>query len=365
MKYLSEYRVSEYIEKYINKIKQIARRNWNIMEVCGGQTHAIFRFGIDRLLTENISLLHGPGCPVCVTATDLIDKAITLSQRSNVIFCTFGDMMRVPGSQSALNQAKSAGADIRIVYSPLDAIDIAKKNPDREVVFFSIGFETTAPLIASAILYAHKRDLKNFYILNGLVRIPPAIELLLKNPDSKIDALLAPGHVCTVSGCGEYELISKKYDVPIVITGFEPLDLTQGIYMAVEQLERGEIGTLNQYSRAVSREGNVNARGIINKVFDISDRRWRGLGIIRDSGYVLKKAYKKYDAEVRYDISPMISSDESECIVSDILQGFAKPNQCRQFDKNCTPEHPLGPMMVSAEGVCAAYYKHWDKYVAG
>ena len=365
MKYIDEYRSPEIIEKYISAINRMATDKWNIMEICGGQTHAIFRFGLDRLLPHRINLLHGPGCPVCVTPAELVDKAIHLSLQPDVILCTFGDMMRVPGSGSDLMQARSHGADIRIVYSPLDAIDIARQKDGNSVVLFAIGFETTAPLIASVILTAQKLGLGNLSILNGMVRIPPAIESLLNNPNSRIDALLAPGHVCTVSGYTEYENISDEYKIPIVVTGFEPLDLVQGIYMAVAQLEMGDTRTVNQYSRAVYRGGNVQARKTIDDVFDITDGEWRGLGLINNSGYALKDVFRQFDAETKFDISIPLAGNHKSCLVPEVLQGLARPNQCPEFGKACTPEHPLGPMMVSSEGSCAAYYKNRSAYAAG
>ena len=362
MKFSNEYRSPELIEKYLTKIKKITQKKWNIMEVCGGQTHAIFRYGIDQLIPPKINLLHGPGCPVCVTPSDMIDKAIMISFKPQTVLCTFGDMIRVPGSHDDLLSAKAKGANIRVVYSPLEAVELAKINHNQAFVFMAIGFETTAPLIASVVLTADKLNLNNFYILNGMVRIPPAIEMLLSNPAGKIDALLAPGHVCTISGYCEYEFISSKYNIPIIITGFEPADLVQGIFMAIDQLENGKAQVVNQYARAVIREGNNNAQLNINRVFDLADRHWRGLGVIKDSGYVLNNKFMQFDAQSHFNISVASSANDSRCIASDILQGFAKPDQCPEFNRNCRPDNPIGPMMVSSEGACSAYYKYRSNY---
>ncbi len=358
MKYLDEYRSTEFVNRYLSRIKKTVHGHWNIMEVCGGQTHAIFKFGLDQLLPSNISLLHGPGCPVCVTPAFIIDQAISVSLKPGTILCTFGDMIRVPGNDADLLSARGRGADVKIVYSPLDAIELAKRHPDKEIVFLAIGFETTVPAIASTILTADKLKIKNFSILNATVRIPPAIEALLKNPECQIDALLAPGHVCTVTGLCEYELLVNKYQIPIIATGFETVDLIQGIFAAVDQLEKGKASLSNRYSRAIDFYGNKDAQYIISQVFDITDRQWRGLGIIENSGYILKKEYQQYDAENRFDIATTESDNENGCIVSDILSGRSIPSQCPEFGKTCRPEHPLGPMMVSSEGSCAAYYKY-------
>jgi hydrogenase expression/formation protein HypD len=362
MKYINEYRASEIINRYIARINHTIKGRWNIMEVCGGQTHAIYKFGIDQLLSQNITLLHGPGCPVCVTPASIIDKAISIALKPNTILCTFGDMIRVPGNNGDLLSSRGNGAKIQIVYSPIDAVNLAEKHPNKNIVFLAIGFETTAPLIASTILIADRRKINNYSILNATVRIPPAIEALLANPTSRIDALLAPGHVCTITGLHEYELLADKYQIPIIATGFEPVDLINGICNAVERLERGEAGLGNSYPRAVNYYGNKNARDIINQVFDIVDRQWRGLGIIKSSGYALKDKYKNYDVENRFDIDLNDPTVDSRCIVSDILSGRAHPNQCPEFGTNCRPEHPLGPMMVSAEGTCAAYYRYGRDY---
>jgi len=362
MKQLAEYRAPDIVEGYVSRINRMITREWNIMEVCGGQTHAIFKFGIDELLSSKIRLVHGPGCPVCVTPSSVIDKAIAIALKPKTVLCTFGDMIRVPGNNGDLLSARGSGADVRIVYSPLDAIEVALKNRDKEIVFLAIGFETTVPSIASTILMAEKQKIENYSILNATVRIPPAIEALLINPDCRIDALLAPGHVCTITGLQEYKSLAAKYKIPIVATGFEPVDLIKGIFAAVRRLEKNRIGLGNRYARAVDVFGNKNAQKIIDEVFDIVDRRWRGLGVIKESGYTLMDKYRFYDAENRFDVSVSEHEDENGCIVSDILSGRATPDQCPEFGKGCYPEHPLGPMMVSSEGVCAAYYKYGDKY---
>lgn len=358
MKYIDEYRSSEFVNRYVSRIRKTVRGNWNIMEVCGGQTHAIFKFGLDQLLSSNITLLHGPGCPVCVTPASIIDQAISISLKPGTMLCTFGDMIRVPGNDADLLSARGQGADVKIVYSPLDAIEPAKRLPDREIVFLAIGFETTVPAIASVVLTADRLKIKNFSILNAIVRIPPAVEALLKDPECRIDALLAPGHVCTITGLREYKSLVNKYQIPIIATGFEPVDLIQGIFAAVEQLERGKANLSNRYSRAINFYGNKYAQYIIGQVFDITDREWRGLGTIANSGYNLKEEYKQYDAKNRFDIALTKSDNENKCIVSDILSGRSNPSQCPEFGKTCRPGHPLGPMMVSSEGSCAAYYKY-------
>ncbi|MFH1699872.1 MAG: hydrogenase formation protein HypD [Candidatus Zixiibacteriota bacterium] len=362
MRYLSEYRTPELINKYLSIVRQITTDNWNIMEVCGGQTHAIFKFGIDRLVPQNIDLLHGPGCPVCVTPMKLIDQATSLSLNTDTILCTFGDMMRVPGSHGDLLSARAEGADIRIVYSPLDAVALAQKTPEKNIVFFAIGFETTAPGNGYSVLVADRLEINNYSILCGMVRIPPAVNSLLGSPDCRIDALLAPGHVCTITGLEDYKKLVSLYQIPIIATGFEPADLVQGIYMAVEQLEAGHAGLKNQYGRAVNEDGNRHAQMIINEVFDVTDREWRGLGIIKESGYTLKNKYTKYDAEHYLNNYHEKPYSKSKCIMADILSGRAKPDQCPEFTSECRPEHPLGPMMVSSEGVCSAYYKYRSNY---
>ena len=328
------------------------------MEICGGQTHAILRFGIDQLLPDLIRLIHGPGCPVCVTPVELIDKAIEIALDRRVIFCSFGDMLRVPGSSTDLLSAKARGADVRMVYSPLDALRLAEKNPEREVVFFAVGFETTAPTTAMAVMQAAKRGVRNFSLLVAHVRVPPAVELILGAADSGVQGLLAAGHVCTVMGWAEYEPIAQKYGVPIVVTGFEPLDILHGLVMCVRQLEQGRAQVENQYSRVVCREGNRVAQELIRSVFQFVPRNWRGIGEIPDSGLGLRDPYAVFDAEKRFGPAQRRSADSAECMSGLVLQGRIKPSECPAFGSRCTPEHPLGATMVSSEGACAAYYKY-------
>lgn len=358
MKYIDEYRDKGAVEVYIKRINNITTRHWNIMEVCGGQTHAILKFGIDQLLPQKINLIHGPGCPVCVTPVELIDKAIEIASRKNTIFCSFGDMLRVPGTTSDLFTAKARGADIRIVYSPMDSLKIAKENPSKEVVFFAVGFETTAPANAMAVYQAKKQNIKNFSILVAHVLVPPAMEIILSSPTNKVNGFLAAGHVCTVMGYTEYEPIAKKYKVPIVVTGFEPLDIVQGIYMCVKQLEEGRYEVENQYTRSVRREGNRPAQKLIKKVFKVVNRKWRGIGNIPQSGLGLTDEYIEFDAEKRFNVEFFDIEESTECISGIILQGVKKPPECPSFGTKCTPEHPLGATMVSSEGACAAYYRY-------
>ncbi|HDS01173.1 MAG TPA: hydrogenase formation protein HypD [candidate division Zixibacteria bacterium] len=358
MKYIDEYHNPRAVAAFAEKIKSITSRDWNIMEVCGGQTHAIVRHGLDQLLPDRITLLHGPGCPVCVTPLSIIDKAIEIAGRENVIFCSFGDMMRVPGSAGDLFSVKSAGGDLRVVYSPLDALRIAQENPDKEVVFFGIGFETTAPANAMSILQAGLVGLENFSVLSAMVLIPPAMEVILSSDNNKVDAFLAAGHVCTVSGFEQYEELSAGYSVPIVVTGFEPLDIIQGIYMSLAQLEDGRAMVENQYSRSVKREGNAEARRVMEDVLTIVDRRWRGLGMIESSGLAISDKYRQYDAEEKFGKVDDISDQSGECISAEILKGTRKPFDCPAFGTRCTPENPLGATMVSSEGACSAYYSY-------
>ncbi|NIP42258.1 MAG: hydrogenase formation protein HypD [candidate division Zixibacteria bacterium] len=358
MKYIDEYHNTEAVAAFAGKIKSIGSRKWNIMEVCGGQTHAIVRHGLDQLLPDEITLLHGPGCPVCVTPVNIVDKAIEIAGRQNVIFCSFGDMMRVPGSDGDLFGVKSAGGDLRVLYSPLDAIRIAEENSGKEVVFFGIGFETTAPANAMAILWADQIGLENFSVLSAMVLIPPAMELILSSRSNKVDAFLAAGHVCTVSGYEQYEVLSQSYSLPIVVTGFEPLDIIQGIYMAVAQLEDGRAEVENQYSRSVKREGNFAALRIMQEVFTAVDRTWRGFGMIKSSGLAISDKYRRYDAEEKFGKVDDISDKDSECISGDILSGTKKPFDCHAFGNKCTPDNPLGATMVSSEGACSAYYSY-------
>lgn len=361
MKFIDEYRDADAVKEYTAQIKKIVTRHWNIMEVCGGQTHSIVKFGIDELLPKEITLIHGPGCPVCVTPLEQIDKAIELASRKDVIFCSFGDMLRVPGSKKDLLSVKAEGGDVRILYSPVDALKIAKENSAEEVVFFAVGFETTAPANAMAVYQAKEQGIKNFSILISHVLVPPAIEAILSSPHNKVQAFLAAGHVCTIMGYEEYFPIAEKYKVPIVVTGFEPLDILQGVLMCAKQLEEGRAEVENQYSRVVSKEGNKFAQEIIKKVFTLSDRKWRGIGEINQSGLTLSEDYKEYNAEVKFNLNDIKVDEPKECVSGKILQGLIKPNQCEAFGTLCTPEHPLGATMVSSEGACAAYYRYRSK----
>ena len=358
MKYIAEYRELRTARVLSRAIHSVTTRPWTLMEICGGQTHAILKFGIEALLPKEISLVHGPGCPVCVTPVELIDKAITLASRHDVIFTSFGDMLRVPGSERDLLTVKSQGGNIRIVYSPLDAVRIAEQNPDRMVVFFAVGFETTAPANAMAVWQAQRTGLKNFSILCSHVLVPPAIEAILSSSLNRVQGFLAAGHVCTVMGFEEYLPLADKYRVPIVVTGFEPADILQGILMAVRQLEEGRYEVENQYSRSVKREGNLAARKLLSEVFEIVDRRWRGIGSIPLSGYRLKGKYEKFDAERLFELQDAGAQESPLCIAGLVLQGQRKPNECPAFNIRCTPEHPLGAPMVSSEGACAAYYRY-------
>ena len=358
MKYLNEYRDKESTERYSQLIHNITSKSWNIMEVCGGQTHTIVKYGIDELLPKGINLIHGPGCPVCVTSLELIDKSIVIASNPDVIFCSFGDMLRVPGSKKDLLTVKAEGGDVRMLYSPLDSLKIAVDNPGKEIVFFAVGFETTAPANAMAVYKAKELGLKNFSILVSHVLVPPAIEAILSSKNNRVQGFLAAGHVCTVMGFNEYFPIAKKYNVPIVVTGFEPLDILQGIYMCIRQLEEGRAEVENQYIRAVKKEGNIKAQDIINKVFKIGTRKWRGIGEIPDSGLVLRDEFINYDASLKFGLAEMNVEEPSECISGLILQGIKKPHQCPAFGTICTPEHPLGATMVSSEGACAAYYRY-------
>ena len=355
MKYLSEYRNFEATKKILNEIHKITTREWNIMEICGGQTHGLVKNGILELLPEKVRMIHGPGCPVCVTPLNLIDKAIELLEQG-VIVCSFGDMIRVPGSKKSLLEAKALGGDLRILYSPIEAVSIAKENPTKEVIFFAVGFETTAPANALSVLHAEKERINNYSILASHVLVPPAMEAILDDELCSIDAFLGAGHVCAIMGIQEYYPLVEKYKIPIVITGFEPLDLVQGIYMAVKQLEEGKYKLENQYSRIVKEYGNKAAIEVINTIFEIGNREWRGIGEIPNSGYVIKEAYRKYDAESKFNISYIKVSEDSNCMAGEILRGIKKPNQCDQFGKACKPANPLGAPMVSSEGACAAYY---------
>ncbi len=356
MKYLSEYRDPVLAKKVLQEIKKTVTRPWKIMEICGGQTHSLVKNGILNVLPEKITMLHGPGCPVCVTPLHLIDKAIYLAEKENVIMCSFGDMLRVPGSQKSLLEAKASGADVRILYSPLEAVKLAQKNPEKEVIFFAVGFETTAPSNALSVIHADKLGLKNYSILTSHVLVPPAISALMEDPESRIDGFLAAGHVCSIMGYWEYFPLVEKYKIPIVVTGFEPLDILQGILMTVKQLEEGRAELENQYTRMVKEEGNISAQKIISRVFDVSDQSWRGIGTIESSGYQLNLKYSRFDANKKFSIDIKKAVEDKECIAGDIMKGLKKPYQCVHFGKTCTPQNPLGAPMVSSEGACAAYY---------
>jgi hydrogenase expression/formation protein HypD len=356
MKYVDEYRSGALAQNIVQEIRRIQTRPWVIMEVCGGQTHSIVKHGIDELLPEGIELVHGPGCPVCVTSLEMMDKAHAIARRREVIFTSFGDMLRVPGSQFDLFTLKSQGAEVRIVYSPLDALKIARANPEKKVVFFAIGFETTAPANAMAVWQANREGLKNFSMLVSHVLVPPAIAAILQAPQNRVQGFLGPGHVCAVRGFGEYEAISSRFHVPIVITGFEPLDIIEGTLMVVRQLESGGARVENQYVRAVRREGNRIAQELMSEVFEICDRKWRGVGAIPKSGYRLRYEFRDYDAERLFAVEEIDTKEPSACISGQILKGIKKPHDCPAFGTSCTPQHPLGATMVSAEGACAAYY---------
>jgi hydrogenase expression/formation protein HypD len=369
MKYLDEYRDEQVAQNILKEIRRIRTRPWVLMEVCGGQTHTIVKYGLDHLLPPEIELVHGPGCPVCVTSLEMIDKAHAIAARPEVIFCSFGDMLRVPGSQVDLLILKSRGADVRIVYSPLDCLNIAKANPEKKVVFFAIGFETTAPANAMAVWRAKQEGIQNFSILVSHVLVPPAITSILQSPMNRVQGFLGPGHVCAVMGYEEYEAISARYKVPIVITGFEPMDLLEGVLMTVRQLEAGKAEVKNQYGRVVTREGNRPALRLVNQVFEVGDRKWRGVGAIPKSGYKLRFEFRDYDAERLFQVEEIDTQESSLCISGLVLRGVKKPHDCPAFGKDCTPDHPLGATMVSAEGACAAYYlygrhlQNWSKSV--
>jgi hydrogenase expression/formation protein HypD len=358
MKYLDEYRDGRVAKNIVDEIRRTVTRPWVLMEVCGGQTHSIVKYGLDYLLPPEIELVHGPGCPVCVTPLDMIDRAHAIARRSGVIFCSFGDMLRVPGSEGDLYQVKAAGGNVRIVYSPLDCLKIARANPDKKVVFFAIGFETTAPANAMAVFQAKALGLRNFSLLVSHVMVPPSMTGILQSPGNRVQGFLGPGHVCAVMGWSEYEPIAARYRVPIVITGFEPIDLLEGVLLAVRQLEQGRAEVENQYARAVSRDGNVAARKMIAQVFDVADRSWRGIGIIPKSGYKLSYAFRDYDADRIFQVENIRTREPEICISGQVLRGLKKPHDCPAFGTACTPQTPLGATMVSAEGACAAYYNY-------
>jgi hydrogenase expression/formation protein HypD len=356
MKYVDEYRDRATVERLSDAIRRAVTRPWTIMEVCGGQTHTILKSGLLDLLPAEITLVHGPGCPVCVTPVELIDRAVAIAAQPDTILCSFGDMLRVPGSERSLFDAKAEGGDVRIVYSPMDAVKLARQNPHRQVVFFAVGFETTAPANAMSVWQAARAGLDNYSILVAHVLVPPAIAAILEAPAHRVQAFLAPGHVCTVMGYEEYEPLAQRYNVPIVVTGFEPVDLLEGIHMAALQLESGRAEVENQYSRAVERAGNRSAQKLIQEVFEVSDRAWRGIGTIAASGLRLKGPYAAFDAAERFRVSGTGGAESPECISGLVLQGLKKPYECPAFGTLCTPEKPLGAPMVSSEGACAAYY---------
>jgi hydrogenase expression/formation protein HypD len=358
MKYLDEYRSETLARKLVAELHRVVTKPWVLMEVCGGQTHTIVKYGIDHLLPPPVELVHGPGCPVCVTSLEMIDKAHAIARRPDVIFCSFGDMLRVPGSEADLLVLKSRGADVRVVYSPIDCLKIARANPDKKVVFFAIGFETTAPGNAMAVWQAWQQGIKNFSVLVSHVLVPPSISSILQSPLNRVQGFLGPGHVCTVMGYREYEPITDRFRVPIVITGFEPLDILQGTLMAVRQLEAGTATVENQYRRVVQREGNRVAQCLVNQVFEVCDRKWRGVGSIPKSGYKLRYEFRDHDAERIFDVREIDTQEPAICISGMVLKGIKKPHDCPAFGKQCTPEHPLGATMVSAEGACAAYYAY-------
>jgi hydrogenase expression/formation protein HypD len=358
MKFLSEYRDPELAKSYLKEIKRTVTRPWTIMEVCGGQTHSLVKNGLLSLLPDEITMVHGPGCPVCVTPLHLIDKAVYLAEEKDVILCSFGDMLRVPGAQRSLLQAKANGADVRILYSPLEAVKLAQENPDREVVFFAVGFETTAPANALSVLHAQRAGLTNYSILASHVLVPPAMRAVLDDEHNVIQGFLAAGHVCAIMGIDAYYPIADHHRIPIVITGFEPVDLLQGILMTVRQLEQGQYEVENQYKRIVRPEGNLAAQQVIEQVFRVTDREWRGIGTIPQSGYEVKPELAAYDANAKFAVNIKHAEESKECIAGQVLKGLKKPHQCSQFGKACTPSTPLGAPMVSSEGACAAYYHY-------
>jgi len=356
MKYIEEFNDPELARRLLDDIHATVTRPWAMMEVCGGQTHSIIRHGIDQLLPEQVELIHGPGCPVCVTPLEMIDKALAVASRPEVIFCSFGDMLRVPGTDRDLFRVKGQGGDVRVVYSPLDALDIARRNPDRQVVFFGIGFETTAPANAMTVYEARRQGIGNFSLLVSHVCVPPAVEAIMRSPQCRVQAFLAAGHVCSVMGTSQYPELAERHKVPIVVTGFEPLDILEGVRRTVRQLERGEHRVENAYPRAVQAAGNAAALRMMEEVFETADRSWRGIGMIPASGLRLSDAFRGYDAEYRFDVGDVRTAEPAECRSGDVLQGLIKPHECAAFGTTCTPRTPLGATMVSSEGACAAYY---------
>ena len=361
MKHLAEYRDAEKAQRLAAEIHRVATRPWAIMEVCGGQTHSIIRNGVDQLLPPEVELIHGPGCPVCVTPLETIDRALTIAAKPGVLFCSFGDMLRVPGSRDNLFAVKAAGGDVRVVYSPLDAVKLAHAHPDREVVFLAIGFETTAPANAMAVKLASQQGLKNFSVLVSHVLVPPAIEAIMRSPGNRVNAFLAAGHVCSVMGTWQYPPLAERFRVPIVVTGFEPLDLLEGIRRTVLQLEQGRHELENAYARVVTERGNEPAQAVLVEVFEPVDRAWRGIGVIPASGWRLAHAYRDFDAEIRFAVTDVTATESPLCKSGEVLRGTLKPNQCPAFGKECTPRTPLGATMVSSEGACAAYY-HFGRF---
>jgi hydrogenase expression/formation protein HypD len=358
MKYVDEYRQAADVQKFVRAIRERVTRPWAVMEICGGQTHTFIKSGIDRMLPGDLTLVHGPGCPVCVTPLEMIDRAVAIAERPDVIFTSFGDMLRVPGSSTDLLSVKARGGDVRMVYSPLDAVKLAERNPGKQVVFFAVGFETTAPANAMSVWQARERGLENFSVLASHVLVPPAIEALLGAPDNRIQGFLAAGHVCAVMGYREYEPLAERHRVPIVVAGFEPLDLVQALHLVVGMLEDGRVGVENQYARTVTRDGNRPAQDLVARVFETCDRAWRGIGTIPGSGYRLRAEFARWDAEKRFAVGGIDARESPLCIAGEILRGLKKPHQCGAFGTACTPERPLGAPMVSSEGACAAYYQY-------
>ncbi len=364
MKYIDEYRDSKVAQGLVQKLARQVTRPWVLMEICGGQTHTLMRYGIDELIPKEVELVHGPGCPVCVTALEMVDKAIEIASRPDVIFVSYGDMLRVPGSSSDLFRVKAQGGDVRVAYTPMEAVKIARANPDRKVVFFAIGFETTAPANAMTVWQARREGLSNFSMLVSHVLVPPAIRVLLESPANRVQGFIAPGHVCTIMGYRDYEELAARYRVPMVVGGFEPVDLLEAICMLVAQLEEGRAEAENQYVRSVSRDGNIPAQRIVEQVFETADRKWRGLGNIPMSGWRLRPEFDAWNAEKVFGLCEKEVPEPPECISALVLQGLKKPFECTAFGTRCTPENPLGAPMVSAEGACAAYYRYRRHMVA-
>jgi hydrogenase expression/formation protein HypD len=358
VKYRDEYRDRHAAERLAAAIESTVTRPWSIMEVCGGQTHSIVKYGVDELLPDSLQLVHGPGCPVCVTPLEMIDRAHALAERSEVTLCSYGDMLRVPGSNGDLLERKARGADVRVVYSPLDAVSLAERLPRREIVFFAVGFETTAPANAMAVREARRRGLSNFSVLVSHVLTPPAIESILEDPECRVQGFLGPGHACTVSGLAEYEALARRYRVPIAITGFEPVDLLEGILLTVRRLEAGSFGIDNQYARSVTASGNLASRAVVDDVFEVCDRKWRGIGLLPKGGLGLRAEYGAFDALRRFELHALSTEEPSVCISGQVLRGLKKPSECPAFGKTCTPTSPLGATMVSSEGACAAYFAY-------